>query len=123
MTYGGASLWSTVSPPRTTSAKMPATRPTDSVIRSRRRGRRLSGATTTSTMRHRDGHVDQAVPELDPGVVLEGGHDAGRGARRPIAATEAGPGQADGPAADYADGQGRHRKPGTGLAEPRAGGH
>ena len=27
MTNGGANLWSTVSPPRTTSAKMPATRP------------------------------------------------------------------------------------------------
>ena len=50
MTNGGASLWSTVSPPSTTSAKMPATRPEASTTRSRRRGRRLMAARTTSTM-------------------------------------------------------------------------
>jgi len=47
MTNWGASLWSTVSPPRTTSARIPAMSPHDRAMRSRRRGRRRHTARTT----------------------------------------------------------------------------
>ena len=97
MTNCGASLWSTVSPPRTTSARMPATRPRDSSDQvpagGAGAGRRPG---TTRTIPRVMTHVDQAVAELDPGVELEGGDDARRRAARPVAAAQTGPGQAHG---------------------------
>ena len=44
-----ASLWSTVSPPRTTSARIPATRPQARATRSERLGRRLRAPKATKT--------------------------------------------------------------------------
>ena len=62
---------------------------------------------------HDDGqdHGDQAVPELDQPVELEGRGEVADRALGPVAASEARPGQADGAAGDHDEGdqgQGQH---------------
>ena len=62
ITNGGASLNSTVSPPRTIWAMTPATRPHDSTTRSRRRGRRTSEPRTAAITRTETAPVTARFP-------------------------------------------------------------
>ena len=86
ITSPGANLCSTVRPPTTTSASRPddqadgQPRQIAPPGRSSQRGQQRS--------ERGEGHrgVDQAVPELDPGVELQGRHDARAGAGRPVGA-------------------------------------